>query len=82
MHKRARLTPLYERAIALSNNYIAKAYAVNPMIRKHIDDYALASEIIEGSHAKGLPRPTVLGVIRSHPTTLATVKAILSRPPS
>ena len=43
MHKRAHLTPLYERAIALSNNYIAKAYAVNTMIRKQLDDYALAS---------------------------------------
>ena len=60
------LETINTRAARLSVNYINKAVINNDSIDKRVADYNVAKELEEGSHAKGIARPTIIGLIRQH----------------
>ena len=66
MTKHVGLESINSRAARLSVNYINKATINNDSISKRIADYDLAASLEEGIHAKGTPRPTIIGLIRQH----------------
>ena len=66
MNALAGLELIKTRAARLSANYLSRAATSNDTIAKRIADYDLAASLEEGSHAKGVPRLTIIGLIRQH----------------
>ena len=67
MYEQVGLTPLLDRAYNLTDKYICKSIANNPLIRDRISSYKSSAELDDGAHVKPKSRrTTILGIIAAN----------------
>jgi hypothetical protein len=66
MYQKVNLEMLKDRAFKLTDKYICKSYASNQLITNTVNSYRLAHKLIDGDHAKGKPRKTLLGLLKDN----------------
>ena len=67
MYEQVSLVPLIDRAYSLTDNYICRALANNPLISNLINSYKSSAELDDGAHIKPESRrTTILGIIAAN----------------
>ena len=66
IYSKLNLEPMMDRAYRLTDNYICKANANNPLIHTAIEEYKSSAALDDGAHAKTEPRTTILGILKAN----------------
>ena len=66
IYSKLNLEPIMDRAYRLTDNYICKANANNPLIHSAIEEYKSSAALDDGAHAKTEPRTTILGILKAN----------------
>jgi retron-type reverse transcriptase len=67
VYQQHKVDSIMNRALKLSDNYLLKANAINPLIKELIDGYNIGKELDEGAHSRSaIIRPTIFGKLKQH----------------